>query len=167
MMVPEVVPVPVLRANRPTPNVSRPATRLGLRDWGRILWQVVLGTLTPFVVSAAMAIALLLGSVAWVAAPVFGGWVSFGLARHCHSQPKPTRFWVYVVAVLLVYAVILLPSFLPARRHSSGGEPSLAGAQAAVAGGLVMLLFFGSGLVWLLGLALAWVFPRSETASFP
>lgn len=47
------------------------------------------------------------------------------------------------------------------------GELSLAGAQAAVAGGLAMLLFLGSGLVWLLGLALGWGCPRAETPSFP
>jgi hypothetical protein len=167
MMVPQAVPVPTFRSNPPNLPVARSASPLGLPEWGRILWQVVLGALTPFVVSAAMAVTCLLGSLAWVAAPLLGGWVSFGLARHCHSQPKPTRFWVYVVAGLVAYSSMLLGPYLPAANHARVGEPSLAGAQAAMAGGLVMLLFLGSGFVWLIGVALAWVFPRSETASFP
>jgi len=107
---------------------DEPAGPLELPGWLRIVWQVVLGALTPLIGSAAMAVTLILGPLAWIAAPILGTWVAFGLARHCRDQPKPTRYWVYIVTVLSAYALILLPPFLPTRHHSGGGEPSLAGA---------------------------------------
>ena len=48
------------------------AGSLELPGWLRIAWQVVLGALTPLIVSAAMAITLILGPLAWIAAPILG-----------------------------------------------------------------------------------------------
>jgi hypothetical protein len=128
---------------------------------------VVLGALTPVIVCVAMAVTLLLGPLAWIAAPIFGAWVSFGLARHCHNQPKPSPYWVYIVSVLVTYALILLASFLPDQHSSSRSEPSLAGAQAAMMGGLVLLLVLASALIWLIGAAIAFRGPGARERSFP
>ena len=135
MVVPKVMHVPTLVPNLAKQPDDEPARPLELPAWGRVVWLVVLGALTPVIVCVAMAVTFLLGPLAWIAAPIFGTWVSFGLARHCHDQPKPSPYWVYVVSVLVTYALILLSAFLPARNHSGGGEPSLAGAQSCDDGG--------------------------------
>ena len=149
---------------------SQPADDESARSWElpgcvRVAWLVVLGVLTPFVVCTAMAATCLLGRVAWVVAPIVGTWVSFGLARHCSNQPKPARYRVYIVTVILTYASVLLSAFLPTGRHSGGGEPSLAGAQAAAMGGLVLMLFGVSAVFWFLGVAFA--FRGSGTGESP
>jgi hypothetical protein len=56
MMVRQAVPLLIFRPNLSHLPVARSARTVGLPEWGRILWQVVLGALTPLVVSAAMAV---------------------------------------------------------------------------------------------------------------
>ena len=97
MVVPQAIHVPFvvpILAKLPEDELAGP---LELPGWLRIVWQVVLGVLTPLIVSAAMAVTLILGPLAWIAAPILGNLYAFGLARHCRDQPKPTRYWVYIV----------------------------------------------------------------------
>ena len=167
MVVPKVMHVPAVVPNPAKPPEDEPARPLELPAWGRIVWLVVLGALTPVIVCVAMAVTFLLGPLAWIAAPIFGAWVSFGLARHCHDQPKPSPYWVYIVSVLVTYALILLASFLPAQHSSGRSEPSLAGAQAAMMGGFVLLFILASALIWLIGAAIAFRGPGARERSFP
>ena len=167
MVVPKVMHVPTFVPLLPKPPEDEPARPLELPAWGRVGWLVVLGALTPVIVCVAMAVTCLLGPLAWIAAPILGTWVSFGLARHCYDQPKPSPYWVYIVSVLVTYALILLASFLPAQHSSSRSEPSLAGSQAAMMGGFVLLFILASGLVWLLGAAIAFRGPDAGERNFP
>ena len=67
-----------------------------------------------------------------------------------------------------------LPS-LPEDDGSTGGdagarhraEPSLAGAQAAMMGGFALLLILASGLLWLIGAAIAFRGPDAGERNFP
>ena len=58
------------------------------------------------------------------------------------------------MTVLVAYTLILLLPFLPVRHHSGGGEPSLAGGQGAMIGGLANQPSFGWGNDTRNGLAL-------------
>ena len=135
--------------------------------WARVVWLVVLGAFTPFIVSIAMVITAFLGPLAFVAGPVLGTWVSVVLARHCQQYAPPRRFWIYPVSVVSVYGLILAAAFWPGGPNSGGHEPSLGGAQAAVAGGIVLLLVLGSSVFWLLGLAIGGLKKDNEEPSFP
>ena len=100
-----------------------------------------------------MAVTLFLGPLALVAAPVAGMWLAMVLARHCQQQAPPRRYWVYVLSTATAYGLIALAAGLPGGPVPTGHEPSLAGAQAAVAGGV------GIFLSWALRSAGCWARP--------
>ena len=154
LVVPRSQPVPVV-TSMPTASPRTEPRPLGeLPHWARVIWLVALGALTPFIVSVAIVITVILGPLAFVAGPVLGTWVSMILTRHCRQHAPPCRFWIYFVSVLSVYSLILLSAFLPGGSKPGGHEPSLGGAQAAMSGGIVILLLLGSSVLWLLGAAI-------------
>lgn len=169
LVVPGSQPIPVV-ALRPTksPRVTPPPSG-ELPRWVRAAWLVVLGALTPVIVTVAMILTGLLGRLAFVVGPALGTWVSFALTRHCRHQAPPQQFWIYPVSTLSVYGLILLSVFLPGGSKSGGHEPSLAGAQAAMAGGIVLLVVLVSALFWSLGAAIAIATRRDapQEPSFP
>jgi hypothetical protein len=128
---------------------------------------VALGALTPFIVGAAMIVTGFLGPFAIVVGPVLGTWVSVLLTRHCRRQAPQRRFWVYLVSALSAYGLLLLSAVLPGGSRSGGGEPSLGGAQAAMMGGLALLLFLGSFVCWLLGATIASLGTENQPPGFP
>ena len=125
-----------------------------LPPWAQVIWLVLIGALTPIIVSVAMVITGLLGPLAFVLGPALGIWVSVILTRHCRQHAPPRCFWVYPVSTLSVYGIILLLAFIPGGSKTGQHEPSLGGAQAAVAGGFVMLLILGSSVFWMVGAAI-------------
>ena len=169
LIVPGSQPIPIVFL-RPTqsPRVT-PRPSGALPRWVRVAWLVVLGALTPVIVTVAMVVTGLLGRLAFVVGPALGTLVSIVLTRHCWQQAPPQRFWIYPVSTLSVYGLILLSAFLPGGSKSGGHEPSLAGAQAAMSGGLVLLVVLGSALFWSLGAAVAIASRRDDTPepSFP
>jgi len=156
LIVPPSQPAPMVTS--PTPACSQVAARpwWELPCWARLIWLVVLGGMTPAILSVGMAVTLFLGPLALVAAPVAGTWLAMVLARHCQQQAPPRRYWIYALSTAAAYGLIALSAMLPGGSTSAGHEPSLGGAQAAVAGGIGILLVLGSSVCWLLGAALAW-----------
>jgi len=76
LIVPPTRPV---SAGDPKPTASlsteaRPFRELPL--WARVTWLVVLGALSPFIVSIAMLITAVLGPLAFLVGPVLGTFVS-------------------------------------------------------------------------------------------
>ena len=138
-----------------------------LPRWVRVVWLVALGGLTPFIVSVAIVLTAFLGPLAFVAGPALGTWVSVVLTRHCRQHAPPRQFWIYLVSVLLVYGLILLSAFLPGESKPGGHEPSLGGAQAAMSGGIVVLLLLGSSFLWLLGAAIGSLRNDSHEPNIP
>jgi len=156
LIVPPSQPAPMVISQ--TPALSQVAARpwWELPCWARLIWLVVLGGMTPAILSVGMAVTLFLGPLALVAAPVAGMWLAMVLARHCQQQAPPRRYWVYVLSTATAYGLIALAAGLPGGPVPTGHEPSLAGAQAAVAGGVGILFVMGSSVCWLLGSAFAW-----------
>jgi len=66
-----------------------------------------------------------------------------------------------------MYGLLVAQAFWPVGSKSAGHEPSLAGAEAAVAGGIAMFVVLGSSLFWLLGAAIATLGSDREAPSFP
>ena len=156
LIVPPSQPAPMVTS--PTPAFSQVAARpwWELPCWARLIWLAVLGGMTLAILSVGMAVTLFLGPLALVAAPVAGTWLTMVLARHCQQQAPPRRYWIYVLSTVAAYGLIALSAVLPGGSASAGHEPSFGEAQAAMAGGIGILLVLGSSVCWLLGAALAW-----------
>jgi hypothetical protein len=165
--VPHSQPVRVVASMRTVSLRAEPQPPGELPRWAQVIWLVAVGALTPFIVSVAVILTAFLGPLAFVAGPVLGIWVSVVLTRHCRQHAPPRRFWIYLVSVLLVYGLILLSAFMPGGSKSGGHEPSLGGAQAAMSGGIVILLLLGSSVLWLLGAAIASVGNDRQEPSSP
>ena len=163
LVVPHLQPPPAAAVSVTMPPSGEQSEAGGLPQAVRMAWLVVLGALAPWIVVLAIALTLLLGRVAFLAGPVLGTWISFVLGRHCRRQAPPRCFWIYPVSALAEYGLFLLLVFLPGKSHSSASEPSLAGGQAAMAGGIVLLLILGSALCWLLGVVFAIASRRDDT----
>jgi hypothetical protein len=167
LVVPHSQPVPLVDSMRTASPRVVPRPPGELPRWSRVIWLVALGALTPFIVSVAIVLTVFLGPLAFVAGPALGTWVSVVLTRHCRQHAPPRRFWIYLVSVPLVYGLVLLSALMPGESKLVAHDPSLGGAQAAMSGGIVILLLLGSSVVWLLGAAIGSLGNNRQEPSIP
>jgi len=124
--------------------------------WIDVVFLVLIGVLSPWLLMFATAFTMILGSLAYVAAPVVSGFGSYLIASFCLERTSRRLFWIYPCMALMSFAFPFMGELFPKQGPGGGGEPSLGGAMAATSGALAMFLVVPFVLFpWAVGLAVA------------